>query len=172
MTTTSENVNEPVAVDETATIVPFPDVLTLVTGQKVSIVALKTRQLIRLVRILTHSLGPIIENGLDPEAEEFTSQLVGALITAIPEAEDEVIDFVGSMVEPVGLRKGRGLSRVDKDYNEELWTKAAEALDNPDIDDLITIVEAIIRTCAPNLKALGKRVMTLLPMEMQSQTKK
>jgi hypothetical protein len=86
--------------------------------------------------------------------EQFTTMLVGVLLFSIPEAENETIEFVYSMVEPVELT---GNKKLDDPKYEAL----AKELQNPELDDLVTILETIARQEAADLRALGKRLMAI-----------
>ena len=65
------------------------------------------------------------------------------------------------MVKPVGLvdrRGGAKLNKQDNERNTELWTRVITDLDNPELDDLVTVIEAVVRREADDLVALGKRL--------------
>lgn len=135
--------------------------LELESGLKVNLVPLRTRQLFRLFRIITRggALGSLLGLSLNSELpeEEFMPQFLGVILVSIPEAEQETIDFLQSMVEPVGLRR-TSLTKQDKQHNETLWAQVLTELDNPDPLDLVTLIEAMIRVEGKDIQALGKRI--------------
>lgn len=140
------------------------DVVKLTSGIEVNIQPLKARQFFKLLRIITHGAGGMLLNvKFSPEdtPEEFGSKLVALVGFAIPDAEEEVIDFLLSMVEPAGLKDAKTATKTQKNKNEELKAKVFEELYNPELDDLVTLIEAIVRREAEDLQALGKRLMSM-----------
>lgn len=140
------------------------DVVTLTSGTEVNIQPLKARQFFKLLRIITHGAGGMLLNvkfSPDDTPEEFGSKLVALVGFAIPDAEEEVIDFLLSMVEPAGLKDSKSATKTQKNKNEELKTALFEELYNPELDDLVTLIEAIVRREAEDLQALGKRLMSM-----------
>jgi hypothetical protein len=156
-----------------ATVSAEPGEFTMSSGMPVLVERLKTRQLMRLMKILTRGLGAGIANInlADGDVTSYTTQLVSAVLFAIPEAEDETIDFVRSMVTPVGIVTNPR-TKKDQEANEALYVELDSQLDNPEIEDLFSIVEQIVRVEAPHLAALGKRVAILLKLEQQTQVAK
>lgn len=149
---------------------PQSNVVTLQSGTQVEIVPLKSRQLFKLLRILTHGVGDgLAALRFDPNDTDsaFAVKLVTTLVFAIPEAEDEAIDFINSMVKPVGLIERRDLDDAAKERNSELWAKVFYELDNPELDDAITVIEAMVKKEAPNLKSLGKRLGQMFSLAMK-----
>lgn len=140
-----------------------PDVLTLETGDRIIVQRLKTRQMFRLLKILTHGAGGALVgldfSGEDPEG--FVAQLLAITIAAIPNAEDETIEFIQSMVDSAdAIEVPR--SKGDRERNQIVRENLADHLSNPSLDDLITILEVVIRKEAPEIAALGKRLGALL----------
>lgn len=149
---------------------PKSNVVTLQSGTQVEIVPLKSRQLFKLLRILTHGVGDglaALRFDSNDTDSAFAIKMATTLVFAIPEAEDEAIEFVNSMVKPVGLIERRDLDDSAKERNTELWTKVLYELDNPELDDMVTIIEAMINKEAPNLKSLGKRLGQMLSLAMR-----
>lgn len=152
------------ATKDVEVIVDEGNAVKLSSGTEVVIQPLKARQFFKLLRIITHGAGGMLLNikfSPDDTPEEFGSKLVALVGFAIPDAEEEVIDFLLSMVKPAKLKEGRALSKADKSKNEELQTEVFEELYNPELDDLVTLVEAIVRREAEDLQALGKRLMDM-----------
>lgn len=140
-----------------------PEPLVLTTGLPVLVERLKTRQTMRLLKILTAGAGPALADlrfdGDDTEG--MTAQILGTILFAIPDAEEETIDFVQSMVIPAGLIDSPH-SKPEKEVNAELFERLARDLENPELDDLVSIIEVVVRNEAPHLAALGKRLGLLL----------
>lgn len=148
-------------------IVDEGDVVALSSGTEVKIQSLKSRQFFKLLRIITHGAGGMLLNvQFDPNdsPEAFGAKLLALVGFAIPDAEDEVIDFLLAMVEPVGVKQGPSLTKAQKTENEELKTALFEELYNPELLDLITLVEAIVKREAEDLQELGKRVMAMFDL--------
>lgn len=140
------------------------DEITLSTGTRITVERLKTRQLFKFVKILTSGAGQILANldfGDIEDGAAFAGQLLAVTLVAIPDAEDESIDFIQSMVRPVGvIEKPR--TAKERESNEALYDAIAEELDNPELDDLITIFTRVVTAEAPHIQALGKRLAGLL----------
>lgn len=146
------------------TLSPAPNEVTLDDGTVVLINRLKTREMMSLLKILTRGAGSVLgEIGLssDMDSGEFTGALLGATVLAIPEAEDEAIEFVTRMVSPKGVIEGRKLSRPEQEINEEIHTHLASILDNPELIDLITIISKVVEIEAPNIQSLGKSLAAI-----------
>ncbi|KAI4218496.1 MAG: hypothetical protein L6R40_008771 [Gallowayella cf. fulva] len=141
--------------------------VALSSGTEVLIQPLKARQFFKLLRIITHGAGGMLLNvqfspGDTPE--EFGAKLLALVGFAIPDAEDEVIDFLLAMVLPVGLKDGRTLSKTEKATNEDMKAALFEELYNPELEDLVTLIEAIVKREASDLQALGKRLMAMFEL--------
>jgi len=146
---------------------PQPATLKLSTGLQVDLVRLRTRQFFRLLRVLTHGAGPaMMRAGLDFKAgaEQFTAQLLTLVVMSIPDAEQEAVAFLQSMLKPSGLAEGRKLTKQQDEDNEALWERFNTDLFNPELEDLIDLIEAIVRQEAPELQALGKRLQQMMKM--------
>lgn len=141
---------------------PVPEQVSLASGTVVEIEDLKARQFFRLLRILTHaaipSLGDLFNVTADTDSEQFGMNLLMVTMLSIPDAEDETVTFIQSMVKPAGLVEHRKLNKQDAERNAELWAALAEELDNPELDDLVTVIEAIIKRESKDILALGKRL--------------
>lgn len=151
---------------------PIPDFVILKSGLRVQLESLKARQFFKLLRIVTHGALPAVRDGglLDMEgldAEEFLGRLMSVLLLSIPDAEDETIEFVRSMCFPAGLAEGvgrRGLNKQDVEHNTMLWEALDLELENPELDDLVTIIEAVIKREAEDIQALGKRLASMFKL--------
>lgn len=136
--------------------VPTPIVLS--NGLSVNVNRLKTRETLKLLKILTKGAGYALSAITSGDGEEFAETLLLSMILAIPEAEDETLDFIRAMVVPAEITAGAKA----KSKNAELFNLLADALDNPELDDLIDICAAIIKVEAPHLEELGKKIALLL----------
>lgn len=156
-------------VKDTDVIVPEATVVALESGNKVEIVPLKTRQFFKLLKIITRGAGDALTSlRLDPNDSdmEFATKLLATFGFAIPEAESEAIDFIQSMCKPVGLieRPAHTLNKQDKERNDNLWLQMVTELENPELGDTFSIIEAVVTRETPNLKALGKRLSQMFDL--------
>lgn len=149
---------------------PVPEQVKLATGTVVVLESLRARQFFKLLRIVTHGALPVMQDmsilRMDPNADpgEFAGKLLSLMLLSIPDAEDETIEFIRSMCKPVGLIEGRKLNKQDAERNNELWNRLDNDLDNPELDDLLTIVEAVVKREAADIQALGKRLAGMLKL--------
>ncbi len=164
---------EPVQDDEMRVLDPDKTEVLLSDGTRVYIEPLRARQFFKLLRIVTRGALPNMQDfslfrvGSDMEASEFAGRFLSLMLLSIPEAENEAIDFINSMVRPVGLIErpsGMKLNKQDIERNTVLWTDVITVLDNPELDDLVTIVEAIVRREAADIQALGKRLAAMFKL--------
>lgn len=164
--TTAKN-RKPAAVKDGDVMVPEASVVTLESGTQVEVQPLKSRQLLKLLKIVTHGAGDsLLALRMDANDSDgaFAAKLMATLAFSIPEAEEETIDFINSMVKPAGLIENRKLDDEAKERNVELWTKLYDDLENPGLLDLFTIVEVVVKNETPNLKALGKRLSQMFDL--------
>jgi hypothetical protein len=142
--------------------------LKLTTGFEVEVLRLKTRQFFRLLKILTHGAGPgLLQLKLDPaDPTAFGQQMVTLMLLSIPDAEQDAIAFLASMCRPLGIkdRPDSQLSKQERENNQQLWDRFTEELHNPDPNDTLDLVEAIIRQEADDIQALGKRLASMLEL--------
>lgn len=155
--------------DELDRLDPVPDTIMLECGIEVHVLPLRTRQLFKMLRIITHGAGQALaQSGLDfgDEPGVFMQKLVSLVLFSIPDAEQETIDFIQSMVEPAGLvdLPPRDLSEKQRARNVELWTELNKELWNPDPNDTISLVENFVKREAADLQALGKRISQFLKL--------
>lgn len=147
---------------------PVPEKVTLSTGYEVGLQRLKTRQFFRLLKVLTRGVGPAVVQSLDfkDDPDAFGSRLMAITLMAIPEAEQQFIEFLQSMCRPLGLHEpdGRALDKKEREENADLITELVDELNNPELEDLLDLAEAIVRREAPEIQALGKRVASLLEL--------
>lgn len=145
--------------------------LTLVSGLEIKVDRLRTRAMMSLLKILTRGAAEVLPQlafSSDTSTEDFTGKLLGAVVLAIPEAEDETIEFVKRMTIPAGLVEGSRLTKDQAEANAALEMQLSEELYDPDLEDLVTILSKIIEVEAPHIIALGKRLGVLLQAQQTS----
>jgi hypothetical protein len=143
--------------DETERLDPQPTPYRLESGTEIDLEPLKLRQFLRLLRIVTRGAADSLENiTFDFEdSQAFMQTFLGLVIFSIPEAENEAVDFIQSMVKPKGLT---GDPKKDIPKFEALHNE----LDNPELEDVITIIELIFKRESEDLRALGKRLGSMM----------
>lgn len=138
--------------------------VTLEDGSQVEIERLRTRQLFKLLKILTRGAQPILAD-LDwsgqTDQQEFGQQLLAALLVSIPEAEDEALEFIRAMVRPVGFIE-RPRSQEERNENFRKQDDLSWALNNPPLEDTVEIISRVVQKEAPEILALGKKLGSLL----------
>lgn len=151
-----ERVNAAPERSETDRLDPEPIEMKLESGTEFDLEPLKLRQFLRLLRIITRGAADVLDTAkLDFEdPQSFVQQFLGMVLFSIPEAEEETVDFIKSMVKPRDLT-----GNPDKDLIK-VRDLSAE-LDNPALEDTITIVQAVIENEAEDLRALGKRLSAM-----------
>lgn len=152
-----------------------PQILTLESGLPINVLRIRTRATMSLLKILTRGAGEALATirfGEGTSQEEFTGQLLGAVILSIPEAEDETIEFLRRVVEPANLRTGSRLTAGDREWNSDQEALLAAELEDPSLDDLVTIVSEIVKVEGPHIMALGKRLAAILPTALKVEEQK
>lgn len=142
-----------------------PQQVKLSTGTVVEFEALKARQFFKLLRIVTHSASNMIGqvDGLfSGSGSDAAGRFAAMLIMSIPDSIDETIEFLFSMVKPAGLIDLPKLDKVQTTHNTQLWQKMVDDLSNPELEDLIDLVEAIFKREKDDLEALGKKLQKLM----------
>lgn len=153
----------------------FSTTVTLLDGTNVEIERLKTRQLFRLLKVLTVGANDFLgtlQLSADTDTDEFAGNLIAALAFAVPAAEDESMDFILSMVTPSGIIEGSKLSKNEAEINIAKFAHIQEVLFNPEIEDTLAIIERIIRIEAPHIQSLGKKISQLLKVQNLATTAK
>lgn len=170
-------VNETPTESDIETIAGDPNLIHL-PGADVDVLLekLRTRQLFKFLKIITVGAGGALAGlqiSADTDVAELTQTLIGILIVSIPDAEDEAIDFIRSMVKPLNLVDPER-SKADRERNVELYTELYTLLNNPDPEDTIALLVRIVQNEAPNMVALGKQIAALLPSaaKLSSSSKK
>lgn len=129
------------------TILPEPGTVT-VDGVRCQINRLRMRELMKLVRVLTTGVGDGLSR-LDYSAgdDAFAQQLLGLAIVGIPEAEDEFAELLQAVVVP-----------VDPRYSEQV----REAMDNPEADLLVDIIQLVVAQEQESFGALLGKLRNLI----------
>jgi hypothetical protein len=148
---------------------PSPDTLTLESGLVVRVEHLRTRGMLKLLKIVTRGGGPILMqmplDFNDPEA--FVQQFLAVVMMAIPEAEDETIDFLRAMITPADVVENPK-TKADRQKNEDLIKRLVDETEDPEISDTIDIITRIVQNEASDIVALGKRLAATLKVQMPS----
>lgn len=127
-------------------------------GVRAEIQPLKMRQLFRFLRIVTRGGAQFLPS-LDlssGDPDQFGTQLLSIALLAVPEAENEAVDFLVSVTQPVGLEEET--TNEAKKRNQERYDRLARVLDNPDPGDVVTVIETVLAREKDDLVALGKRL--------------
>lgn len=154
-------------IKDISSIVPESGPVRLSSGTYVEVHPLRTRQLFKLMKIITRGAGPLfleMDLNFSDSEEAFVGKLLGLVIIAVPEAENEAIEFLQAMTDPVGTIEGRRLTPADQERNDTLWAAYNAALENPELEDTLDLIEVIIRRSASDIQSLGKRLRTMLPL--------
>jgi hypothetical protein len=129
----------------------------LSSGTRVVVRQLKLREFLSLLRIVTRGAAPALGSvSLDfDNPTQFVQSLFGVVLFAIPEATEETVEFVQTVVEPADLK---GL-----DAKAALAKREAliDELFNPELEDLINIVAVVVASEGADLQKLGKRLKTM-----------
>ncbi len=142
---------------ETERLDPIPVEMVLMSGVKYDLNPLKLRQFLRLLRIITRGAADILDStSLDFEnPDQFVQQFIGMILFSVPEAEDETIDFLKSMVKPADLT-----GNPQKD--DVILADFYRAMDNPELEDTVSIIQVIVQNEAEDLRSLGKRLGSMM----------
>ena len=138
--------------DDVDALSPSPDQVTLESGFVVNIERLRTRGMLKLLKIVTRGAGPILmQMKLDFEdSSAFASQFLAIIMMAIPEAEDEVVEFLQYMTVPAEADLS-GKSKDAQERNKQLFSELHLELDDPDPVDTINIISKIIENEAHHI---------------------
>jgi hypothetical protein len=136
-------------------------------GTQLRVLDLKTRQFFRLMRIITRGAGGFFMQAkldMSDGVDVFVAKLIGLLLIAVPESEAETIDFLMSMVEPASYVRGTSLSKTVQLSNDAAVQSVHELLQNPELEDTMSILEAVVRREAENIQSLGKRLQKMFDL--------
>jgi hypothetical protein len=130
------------------------------SGFEIRVQRLRTRQLFRLLKIITHGAGNFLATiRMDPDegTEAFIQKMITIIALSLPESEDETIDFLRIMCRPEGWVEG-AKDKTTKATNDRLIGELYTYLHNPEMDDALSIIEVIVRNESSDLMSLGKRL--------------
>jgi hypothetical protein len=158
---------------------PDPSLVTMPkSGMDLRLQRMGTRQLMRLLRILTHTSGgalvqevfqfayaekPKDEAEREQAAKDFGQRMIALVLLSIPDAENEFMDFIGSMYQPDGFidKRADQLTEIQRKNNDALNQAYNAAIFNPDPEDTYVLIEAVIRREAKDIYGLGNRLALL-----------
>jgi hypothetical protein len=118
-------------------ILPLPTECT-VGGIPVTVRHLRAREFFMLMGVLTNGLGPAMGN-MDFTGGDVEAKLLAALVMALPNSYDRFLYLCRDIVEPVDERRASEL----RGYME-----------NPEVEDLLPIVDAVIANEHENIESL------------------
>lgn len=106
-----------------------------------------------MMRIVTRGAAVAFNGGfaIDPGSDTFVTDMVSLFIFAVAEAEYEACEFLRVMVDPV-------------ENTEEKNQQLDILMQDPSLEDAVDIINYVIAKAAPNIKALGKRLATLMAL--------
>lgn len=118
-----------------------------VAGIKCRVRHLKTRELFAFLGVFTQSLGTGVSAALndmkDKSPEEVSGDVMGLVLVCAPLAIDPMISLIKTLVEP-----------VDDEQALELY----QQLDNPEIEDMLLIVDTVLENEKDNLASIMGKV--------------
>lgn len=118
-----------------------PEELVL-NGIPAEVKRLRTREFLSLMKVLLRGVGgDLMDAFAETDEKRMQGRLTGLILVAIPNAEHEFIVF---------------LQRVVQAKNEKQRAELFHYLENPDIDDLMTIARIVIEQEAQDFAKLGK----------------
>jgi hypothetical protein len=142
--------------DEIDRLDPLPEKLKFLNGTEFTVNPLRLRQFLALLRILTRSASSYLQagglNARDPE--EFARQLMMLLLLSFPESEEETIEFVKTIVSPV--------LTTNPEIDDKIQTETDEYLNNPELEDIVLIFQALVEHEADDLRRLGNRLRSMM----------
>lgn len=143
---------------------PQSDLYVLEDGFQVKVVALRTRQMLKLMRIITRGAAPILEDVgsvlMGGDEDELGGRLIGLMLFAIPEAENETMEFLQAMVQPADIVPGS--SKLAREKNLAAQAELEVRMDNPSLNDMFGLVRLIISRESGELANLGKQLSSAL----------
>lgn len=152
---------------------PPPEELKLRSGSIVYVERLRTRQMFALLRIISRggaAILPQLELSTDMDEQEFMAKLLGVVMFSVPEAENEAVEFIRTMVRPrdeSSIVIPEGSFKLDGSGNPttepilDAQQRLSVELSNPELDDTVSVIEVVIQREASDLKALGKRLQQM-----------
>lgn len=151
-----------------------PSIITLSNGKKYRVERLKTRGTLRLLAILTGGAQDVLAQtkfSVDMDPQEFAGIFIGAILFSVPEQEDATMRFLQGMVTPYHFITDPR-TPAEREANRDAIVELNNLLDDPEIEDSLEIITAVVTIEAPHILSLGKRIMALLPTIKKSQDAK
>lgn len=128
------------------------NVITLEDGMQVELVPLKTRQAFALFRIVlkgTYQGNALLAAIAQQGSDGLVGKVAMSAALSVPDADDEAIEFLQSIVKPV---------------HQEQSSKVRDYLENPSLDDLVTILHALTVKEAPHVADLSRQLTAMLSL--------
>lgn len=147
-----------------------PRELTLANGLEVKVERVRVRQLLKLLNIFANGASAFVIESMNEygvESEEFKTSLLAALASAVPEAEDQTIAFISSLVVPKEYTH-RPKSAAAKKVNARAMEELDAYMDNPEIEDLIEIFTVVIEVETPHIAQLVKNLSALVEAQAKN----
>lgn len=142
-------------------LLPVSDRVTLSNGVEVDILPLKARQFFALLRILTRGASGILPRLAQiSNPDELVAQLTALVLFAVPEAPDATFEFLTSVIDIPTIPGPRGRTPVWSPEGEEV----VELMANPEMEDVMSIIEVVVRANQDDLASLGKRMMAMIAL--------
>ena len=149
---------------DTGAILADPSIITLSDGKQYNVERLKTLGTLKLLKIFTAGASDVLMQtkfSVDMDPKEFTGIFIGALLFSVPEQSAETLDFIQNMVSPKHvIRDAR--TPQERESNEQMFTEMYLLLEDPEIEDTVSILTAIITIEGPHILSLGKRLTAIL----------
>jgi hypothetical protein len=158
----------PTAAEDVQRLVPDPNLpFPLADGTMVVARHLRMREFLSMLKIVTRGASMAMGSvSLDIGDANFNQSLIMLFIFAIPEAPDEASDFVRSIIDP---------APPDDGWSTEEMVAAEAHLDglmeNPDLGDLVDVIETVVHKEGPDIRRLGKRLTDAMALMQRTQPK-
>jgi hypothetical protein len=148
---------DPIPAEDIERLLPGPgEPFALEDGTMVIANELRLKEFLQLLKIVTRGAAIALgEVRLNTNDADFAQSLISLFIFAIPEAEDEAADFLRMMVRPAGPFPGKDEETAAKNHLNDL-------MENPDLEDMFSIIEIVITNDGKDLRRLGKRLTSAL----------
>ena len=161
-----ETATEDVVLDnELDRLIPVPgEPIKLSDGTYVLIRPMKVKELFAAFKIITRgaamSMGALSMNVLNQQ-DQFAETLIALLINAIPEADEEFAEFLRIVVDPVPPKDGW----TDRDAHLAAELHLDQLLlEDPEIDDAMDIVTAVVYAESRDIERLGKKLRNAIQL--------
>lgn len=139
--------------------------VTLLDGTVINIRPIKMREMFALLKIVTRgaaiSMGALPLSMIQDSDDQFLQTITALLINAIPEADQEVCEFLRIVTEPVA---------PDGKWNSDEELRAAEDhlsdlfLINPEIEDVMDILTIVAYRESRDMQRLVKKVESAIKL--------